>query len=68
MHKLMLTGALLMLTGCAGFGLPFHDPSQAWIDLDSRQEDTTLQALEVDDKAATVALRSDDYHSLSGCG
>ena len=53
MHKLMLTGSLLLLTGCAGFGLPYHDPSQAWIDLNSHQEDTKLQALDVDDKAAT---------------
>ena len=53
MRTLMLTGSLLMLAGCAGFGLPRHDPAQAWIDLDSKQEDTALQALEVDDKAAT---------------
>jgi len=53
MRKLMLTGGLLMLTGCAGFGLPHHDPSQAWIDLDSKQEDSALQALQVDAKAAT---------------
>ena len=53
MRTLMLTGSLLLLTGCAGFGLPRHDPAQAWIDLDSKQEDTALQALEVDDKTAT---------------
>ncbi|WP_460119274.1 PA0061/PA0062 family lipoprotein [Pseudomonas sp. S2_C03] len=53
MRKMMLTGSLLMLTGCAGFGLPHHDPSQAWIDLDSPQQDTALQALEVDAKAST---------------
>ena len=53
MRTLMLTGSLLLLTGCAGFGLPRHDPAQAWIDLDSQQEDTALQALEVDDKTAT---------------
>lgn len=50
MRKLMLTGGLLMLTGCAGFGLPYHDPSQAWIDLDSQQQDTALQAVQVDAK------------------
>jgi hypothetical protein len=50
MRKLMLTGGLLMLAGCAG--LPTPDPSQAWIDLDTRQEDTALQAIEVDDKAS----------------
>ena len=32
---------------------PDHDPTQAWIDLDAQQEDTALQALEVDDKAST---------------
>ena len=52
MRKLMLTGGLLMLAGCAGFGIPRQDPSQAWIDLDSQQEDTALQALEVDKQAA----------------
>jgi hypothetical protein len=53
MRKLMLTGGLLMLAGCTGFGLPRHDPTQAWIDLESHQEDTALLALEVDNKAAT---------------
>ena len=53
MRKLMLTGGLLMLAGCAGFGLPRHDPTQAWIDLESHQEDTALLAFEVDNKAAT---------------
>lgn len=52
MRKLMLTGGLLMLAGCAGFGIPRQDPSQAWIDLDSKQEDTALQALAVDKQAA----------------
>jgi len=52
MRKLMLTGGLLMLAGCAGFGIPLQDPSQAWIDLDSQQEDTALQALAVDKQAA----------------
>ena len=52
MRKLMLTGGLLMLPGCAGFGIPRQDPSQAWIDLDSQQEDTALQALAVDKQAA----------------
>jgi hypothetical protein len=52
MRKLMLTGGLLMLAGCAGFGIPRQDPTQAWIDLDSQQEDTALQALEVDKQAA----------------
>jgi len=50
MRKLMLTAGLLMLAGCAG--LPTPDPSQAWIDLDSGQEDTALQALEVDNKVS----------------
>lgn len=49
MRKLMLTGGLLILTGCVG--LPDPDPSQAWIDLDSA-DNTALHALEVDDKAA----------------
>ncbi|MFJ4196069.1 hypothetical protein [Pseudomonas sp. NPDC089534] len=52
MRKLMLTAGLLTLTGCAGFGMPTPDPSQAWIDLESRQQDTALQALEVDARAA----------------
>jgi hypothetical protein len=52
MRKLMLTGGLLMLAGCAGFGIPRQDPSQAWIDLDSQREDTALQALAVDKQAA----------------
>ena len=52
MRKLMMTGGLLMLAGCAGFGIPRQDPSQAWIDLDSQQEDTALQALAVDKQAA----------------
>jgi hypothetical protein len=52
MRKLLLTTGLLTLTGCAGFGMPAPDPTQAWIDLDARQQDTALQALEVDDKAA----------------
>ncbi|WP_223459248.1 MULTISPECIES: PA0061/PA0062 family lipoprotein [unclassified Pseudomonas] len=51
MRMLILTGGLLMLAGCAFFGLPRPDPAQAWIDLDSKQKDTTLQALEVDNKA-----------------
>jgi hypothetical protein len=42
-----------MLTGCAGFGMPDPDPTQAWIDLEARQqEDTALQALEVDNQVA----------------
>ncbi|KAA0982815.1 hypothetical protein FQ192_30715 [Pseudomonas sp. ANT_J12] len=53
MRKLMLTGGLLTLAGCAGFGMPDPDPNQAWIDLNSKQEDAALQALKVDDKAAT---------------
>jgi hypothetical protein len=48
MRMLMLTGGLLTLAGCANFGMPDPDPSQAWIDLDARQQDTTLQALKVD--------------------
>jgi len=52
MRILILTGGLLTLAGCAGFGMPSPDPTQAWIDLDSRQQDTALQALEVDRKAA----------------
>ncbi|MGF6556510.1 hypothetical protein ABIA48_002890 [Pseudomonas sp. S30_BP2TU TE3576] len=51
MRMLILTGGLLMLAGCAFFGLPRPDPAQAWIDLASKQADTKLQALEVDDKA-----------------
>ncbi|MDI2593027.1 hypothetical protein NYP20_00475 [Pseudomonas sp. N3-W] len=51
MRTLMLTGGLLMLAGCAG--LPDPDPTQAWIDLDSRQQDTELQALKVDNASAT---------------
>ena len=50
--KVILLGATLMLAGCAGFGIPRQDPSQAWIDLDSQQEDTALQALAVDKQAA----------------
>lgn len=53
MRKLMLTGGLLTLAGCAGFGMPDPDPNQAWIDLNSKQEDAALQALKVDDKVAT---------------
>jgi len=53
MRKLMLTASLLTLAGCADFGMPDPDPAQAWIDLDSKQEDAALQALKVDDKAAT---------------
>lgn len=52
MRILILTGGLLTLAGCAGFGMPSPDPTQAWIDLDARQQDTALQALEVDRKAA----------------
>ncbi|TFH77106.1 hypothetical protein [Pseudomonas kribbensis] len=52
MRILILTGSLLTLAGCAGFGMPSPDPSQAWIDLDAGQQDTALQALEVDRKAA----------------
>jgi len=52
MRILILTGGLLTLAGCAGFGMPSPDPTQAWIDLDSQQQDTALQALEVDRKAA----------------
>lgn len=33
--------------------MPDPDPNQAWIDLNSKQEDAALQALKVDDKAAT---------------
>ena len=43
MRKMMLTGGLLMLTGCAGFGLPHPDPAQAWIDLHTQQQDTALR-------------------------
>lgn len=53
MRMLMLTGGLLTLAGCAGFGIPDPDPSQAWIDLDARQHDTALQAVQVD---ATQAI------------
>ena len=53
MRMLMLTGSLLTLAGCAVFGLPRPDPAQAWIDLDSPQEHTALQALKVDDIATT---------------
>ncbi|WP_434767294.1 hypothetical protein [Pseudomonas triticicola] len=53
MRMLMLTGGLLTLAGCAGFGMPDPDPSQAWIDLDARQHDTALQAVQVD---ATQAI------------
>ncbi|MDR9862414.1 PA0061/PA0062 family lipoprotein [Pseudomonas baetica] len=49
MRMLILTGSLLTLAGCAGFGMPDPDPSQAWIDLDARQQDTALQ---VDSQAA----------------
>jgi hypothetical protein len=49
---LLLTTGLLMLTGCAGFGMPDPDPTQAWIDLEARQQDTALQALEVDNRVA----------------
>ncbi|KIK82870.1 hypothetical protein FCH79_12940 [Pseudomonas koreensis] len=51
MRMLLLTGGLLTLAGCAGFGMPDPDPSQAWIDLDVRQQDTALQALKVDSRA-----------------
>ncbi|MEB0046048.1 MULTISPECIES: hypothetical protein [unclassified Pseudomonas] len=51
MRTLILTGTLLMLAGCAG--LPDPDPAQAWVDLGSKQHDTALQALKVDNKAAT---------------
>ena len=51
MRMLLLTGGLLTLAGCAGFGMPDPDPSQAWIDLDARQQDTALQALQVDTQA-----------------
>ncbi|WP_347902982.1 hypothetical protein [Pseudomonas purpurea] len=50
MRAFMLTTGLLLVAGCAG--LPAHDPAQAWIDL-KHHRDTTLLALEVDDK--TVA-------------
>ena len=52
MRMLMLSGGLLTLAGCANFGMPDPDPSQAWIDLDARQQDTALQALQVDTTAA----------------
>lgn len=52
MRILILTGVLLSLAGCAGFGMPDPDPSQAWIDLNARQQDTALQALQVDSQAA----------------
>jgi hypothetical protein len=32
--------------------MPDPDPSQAWIDLDARQQDTALQALKVDSREA----------------
>lgn len=51
MRMLILTGGVLTLAGCAGFGMPSPDPTQAWIDLNPRQQDTALQALEVDNKA-----------------
>lgn len=50
MRMLILTGGVLTLAGCAGFGMPAPDPTQAWIDLNPRQQDTALQALEVDNK------------------
>lgn len=50
MRVLMLTAGLLLVTGCAG--LPAQDPAQAWIDL-KHHSDTTLQALEVDDRIVT---------------
>ncbi|MGE8152127.1 hypothetical protein ACQKP5_12855 [Pseudomonas vancouverensis] len=50
MRMLILSASLMTLAGCAGFGIPSQDPSQAWIDLHTQQDDT-LQALEVDDKA-----------------
>lgn len=49
MRVLLLTTGLLALGGCAS--LPAPDPAQAWIDL-SPHRDTTLRALEVDEKAA----------------
>lgn len=52
MRMLMMTVGLLTLAGCAGFGMPDPDPSQAWIDLNARQQDTALQALQVDSKTA----------------
>ncbi|MFW9082090.1 hypothetical protein ACOI9X_22880 [Pseudomonas sp. P2757] len=51
MRMLILTGGVLTLAGCAGFGMPAPDPTQAWIDLNPRQQDTALQALEVDNQA-----------------
>jgi len=54
MRMLMLTGGLLTLAGCAGFGMPAPDPAQAWIDLGPKPQDTALQALKVDDKATTA--------------
>ncbi|WP_426203717.1 hypothetical protein [Pseudomonas sp. TWP3-1] len=51
MRMLILTGGVLTLAGCAGFGMPVPDPTQAWIDLNPRQQDTALQALEVDNQA-----------------
>jgi hypothetical protein len=53
MRMLMLTGSLLTLAGCAGFGMPDPDPAKAWIDLGSKPQDTQLQALKVDDKTTT---------------
>ncbi len=49
MRVLLLTTGLLALGGCAS--LPDPDPTRAWIDLNPHR-DTTLQALEVDEKAA----------------
>ncbi|ROL73762.1 hypothetical protein BK634_03280 [Pseudomonas chlororaphis] len=49
MRVLLLTTGLLALNGCAS--LPDPDPTQAWIDLAAHQ-DSTLQALEVDEKTA----------------
>jgi hypothetical protein len=53
MRMLMLTGSLLTLAGCAGFGMPDPDPAKAWVDLGSKPQDTQLQALKVDDKTTT---------------
>ncbi|MFC6298578.1 hypothetical protein GNF76_06030 [Pseudomonas sp. CCM 7893] len=50
MRMFMLTGSVLILTGCVG--LPDPDPAQAWIDLDNGQE-AALHALKVDDKTTT---------------
>lgn len=47
MRRLMLSSLPVLLAGCSL--LPRHDPGQAWVDLDSA-ENEQLQALQVDEK------------------